>query len=312
MEREKVKVLFIGGEGRSGSTLLDLMLGQLDGCFSVGELRFIWVRGLSENQLCGCGEKFKECEFWGNVMEEAFGGIQSLDIKEIQDLWRFVDNFWSIPQLASPWRRASFNEKLTAYAHILGKLYKAISKVSGTRFIIDSSKKPSHAFILNTLPDIELQVIHLIRDSRAVAYSFQKKKLRPEIHWKQEYMPVQRPTHIALSWNLRNTSVNMISCFNKHYTRLRYEDLVRDPQKALSRVFAQLRERMPSLKLLDGSKINPRLNHTVSGNPMRFQRKIVEIRTDTEWQEKMYRRQRVLVTALTWPFLLRYGYLKGN
>ena len=35
-------IVFIGGAGRSGSTLLEKILGNLDGCFSAGELRFIW------------------------------------------------------------------------------------------------------------------------------------------------------------------------------------------------------------------------------------------------------------------------------
>src|SRR6266542_1121845 len=39
-------VLFIGGYSRSGSTLLDLLLGQLPGFFSSGELAYIWSHGL--------------------------------------------------------------------------------------------------------------------------------------------------------------------------------------------------------------------------------------------------------------------------
>ena len=60
-EAAPVRVLFIGGLGRSGSTLLDRMLGQLDGVWSVGELVHIWQRGLQENNLCGCGRRFRDC-----------------------------------------------------------------------------------------------------------------------------------------------------------------------------------------------------------------------------------------------------------
>ena len=35
-------VLYIGGWGRSGSTLLSHLLGGLDGMVSVGELRYVW------------------------------------------------------------------------------------------------------------------------------------------------------------------------------------------------------------------------------------------------------------------------------
>jgi len=41
---EKIKVVYIGGVGRSGSTLIDLLAGQADGFFSVGEIIWIWQR----------------------------------------------------------------------------------------------------------------------------------------------------------------------------------------------------------------------------------------------------------------------------
>jgi D-aminopeptidase len=66
---EPVKVVvFIGSWSRSGSTLLDLMLGKVDGFFSAGELRLLWQRGAAENQLCGCARPFAECEVWSRVM----------------------------------------------------------------------------------------------------------------------------------------------------------------------------------------------------------------------------------------------------
>lgn len=46
----EVKVLYIAGWGRSGSTILDNVLGQVEGFFSGGELSYLWERGLSENR----------------------------------------------------------------------------------------------------------------------------------------------------------------------------------------------------------------------------------------------------------------------
>jgi len=59
-----IRVLYIGGWGRSGSTLLDLILGQAPGLFSAGEVREIWQSGLAENRLCGCERPFRDCSFW--------------------------------------------------------------------------------------------------------------------------------------------------------------------------------------------------------------------------------------------------------
>src|SRR5690242_10887667 len=84
--RNNVKVLFIAGSGRSGSTLLDMLLGQINGFYSTGELRFIWERGFGQNQLCGCGKPFRECDFWTEVVKEGFGGFESINHARIEEL----------------------------------------------------------------------------------------------------------------------------------------------------------------------------------------------------------------------------------
>ena len=46
-------VLYIAGTGRSGSTVLANILGEVDGVFAAGEVRYLWQRGLKEGRLCG-------------------------------------------------------------------------------------------------------------------------------------------------------------------------------------------------------------------------------------------------------------------
>ncbi|MGH9058576.1 MAG: hypothetical protein ACRDZY_03535, partial [Acidimicrobiales bacterium] len=69
----RVKVLYIAGWGRSGTTILDSVLAQLHGFCSVGELRWLWDRGLTEGWPCGCGAKVAVCEFWKQAVDLAFG-----------------------------------------------------------------------------------------------------------------------------------------------------------------------------------------------------------------------------------------------
>jgi hypothetical protein len=52
--------------------------------------------------------------------------------------------------------------------------------------------------------------------------------------------------------------------------------------------------------------------HSVKGNPDRFRTGPIEIRLDDEWRRAMRPRDRRVVTALTWPLLLRYGYAAGR
>jgi hypothetical protein len=52
--------------------------------------------------------------------------------------------------------------------------------------------------------------------------------------------------------------------------------------------------------------------HTASGNPMRFTTGPVPIRLDDKWRSAMLPSNRRTVTALTFPLLQRYGYLRGK
>ena len=57
-------VLYIAGTGRSGSTLLASILGEVEGVFAAGEVRYLWQRGLAERRLCGCGVPVRDCPVW--------------------------------------------------------------------------------------------------------------------------------------------------------------------------------------------------------------------------------------------------------
>ena len=61
------RVLYLGGIGRSGSTLLERMLGQIPGTCSLGEVVHLWARGIRDNERCGCGDTFHACPFWTSV-----------------------------------------------------------------------------------------------------------------------------------------------------------------------------------------------------------------------------------------------------
>ena len=96
------QVLYVGGWGRSGSTLLSHLLGRLPEMVAVGELRYVWQAGVSGNELCGCGEPFDECPFWVAVGEEAFGGWDKIDLGEVLGLEAAVLRHSRIPMLAAP------------------------------------------------------------------------------------------------------------------------------------------------------------------------------------------------------------------
>jgi hypothetical protein len=67
-----LRVVLVAGAGRSGSTLLTLLLGSLPETFAVGELRYLWQRCVVERRLCGCGRPLPECALWQSILLRTF------------------------------------------------------------------------------------------------------------------------------------------------------------------------------------------------------------------------------------------------
>jgi hypothetical protein len=165
--------VFVGGYARTGSTLLDRLLGQVDGFASFGELRHVWERNFRGNQLCGCGRPFRECPFWDEVVRVAFGGWDGVDPAAVGRDKRRVDSVRNIPRNLTGGWTAGYRATLGRYLEAVGALYRAMASVSGARFLVDSTKDPQHLYVLR-LAGIDVRVAHLVRDSRAVAFSWRR------------------------------------------------------------------------------------------------------------------------------------------
>lgn len=303
------RILFIGGYGRSGSTLLDLLLGQIDGFVSVGEMRYIWEWGLRDNLLCGCGEPFLSCPFWTEVLREVFGSISNIDPERMIRLKRHVERTPNVlcvlaPQLLAPRHNQEYDE----YSQIMQRLYKAILAVSGARIVVDSSKHPSRGLLVSSMETTELNTIHLVRDCRAVVYSWQKKCVRPEVQVGTQHMDRHGLWRCVGHWLGHNRLVASLRTQSNVYLFIRYEDLVAKPQETLQKIVGSIGEAATDFAFFEPGEVRMKINHTVAGNPMRFAKGSMRIKLDDEWKSKLSRTKQFLVTSLTWPQLVRYGY----
>ena len=308
-----VRVLYVGGLGRSGSTLIERLIGQVPGACAVGELVHLWERGVRDDERCGCGEPFSQCPFWELVGKAAFGGWDEIDLSRVGALRARVDRNRFIPALARRRLRPSTRRRLTEYTSYYARVYAAVAQVSGCDLVVDSSKHASLAFCLREAPDVDLRVLHLVRDPRAVAYSWSRQVRRPDTD-RPSYMTRYSPATAAMQWNIQNAAFGLLSRTGCPTMRLRYEDFTAEPERALRRVagFAGLpdRDSYPFLTA-GGTSVTARLDggHSVSGNPMRFTTGEVPIRSDEQWRTRMPRAKQRAVTALTWPLMAGYGYL---
>ncbi|CAN5325012.1 sulfotransferase [soil metagenome] len=305
----RIKVLFIAGWGRSGSTLLANLLGQMAGFTSIGELRNVWVSGLLKNRLCGCSAPFRECVLWreaaGELMEENTQSIERVvqlrDSLHTRDLFRVIRNG----------NRQRLPKPLQEYAIHLGKIYRNVRAATGCNVIVDTSKAPSHGYVIDAIPDIDLYVVHLVRDPRAVAFSWRRKKALPR---GENLAHMKRHGVLSSSrhWVARNFITERLWADREkagRYLRLRYEDFVDRPRETV----LEIRDMLGQLSEVDfftGPRtVVLRPTHQFLGNPSRFGTGEKKIAADREWETKMPLRDRLLATAISMPMLRHYGYV---
>ncbi len=197
------------------------------------------------------------------------------------------------------------------------RLYSAIGQVSGCPVIVDSSKHPSLAFCLRERPELDLRVIHVVRDSRAVAYSWTRRVSRPDSA-ETSYMATYAPGAAAREWSVHNGALQLLAARGVPTLRVRYEDFVADPPAVLTMMarFAGLHTGPSDLAFVGADEgvrwARLKAGHTASGNPMRFSTGQITISPDERWRSAMPAAQRRTVTALTLPLLAQYGYLRRD
>lgn len=315
-------VLFISGEGRSGSTIVSSILGDHSNTVEVGELRNIWTRGVQLDERCGCGHPFSRCEFWQEVGSRAFGGWEEVDAERVvgygKELARHRHGWLTVARIAF---RRSVSSQAAEWATHHARVYDAIRAVSGCSVIVDSSKEPAYAAAIVHSGAIDLRVLHLVRDPRAVAFSFTRKKIRHEASGRGssqgavQLMPRLGAVRASIAWTLRNLQSQALQLFVP-YVRQRYEawsidqieDREREVQDELQLSLSGSHKRDET-----GSRLHLSGSHSVSGNPSRFERThLVEIRPDTAWADAPRTWARAAVSLLTFPLRLTYGYSRAN
>jgi hypothetical protein len=302
---KKTRVVFVGGYGRSGSTIIDLLLNRVPDVVAVGEFRHLFGRALGDNELCSCSKPFRDCPFWGKVLSEAFP--EGVDRERIQQAVKNTNRLVRLPFLRWPAiMTPRMREDTQIYQDTFSAAYAAVAKVSGAAVVVDSTKYPVHGWFLRLLPTIELAVMLLVRDPRAVAFSWERRRLRPEIHWEKREMPRYNVIRSAFAWNLSNDITACLRKFVSDYRVQRYEDFVASPNKEL--------EEIASFAL--GKKVEipnnlfekqPHMPHTIAGNPVRIGSEQVRVRDDDEWKA-MPAYKRAAVTAVCFVGMLRYRY----
>ena len=300
MEAAPLKVLYIGGYSRSGSTILTNAIGEIDGYFGAGELMAVWDQYLTDAP-CGCGEPVPVCPIWSKTLEAAFG---EPDRSHFEEMRRLRNSEWQsakVPRwVFQPSYREQLVNKLGPYLDAVGRVYRSLAQVVPGQVIVDSSKNPAYLYFLSLVPGLDIRFVHIVRDPRATAYSWQREKEGFESHGVWESVK---------SWNARNAMLALLG--NRaltSYMRVKYEDFVMDPATTLAEVTRFADEPRTNFPFLEEGQIHLTGNHLVYGNPDLFRSGSAKLVVDERWKVGMETSRQLAVAAASLPLMWRFGY----
>jgi hypothetical protein len=303
-------VVYIAGSGRSGSTLLERALGEIPGFVNVGELIDLYRRTATHGERCGCGEPFAQCPFWSRVGDRAFGGWQEQKLTATDRLQGKVARQRRMPRLlAMPLAGSAFRADVAAYGASYAGLYAAIAAEAAATCVVDASKWPVQALAL-ARAGLDVRVIHLVRDVRGVAYSLGKRDVsRPHAVAGTDVMTHLSAAEAAARWVAVQGQAGLLRWCGLPVSRMRYEEFVREPGQAVAAALAGIGLPAPPAHLahLGNGRVVLGTSHGLSGNPSRFTGGEITLRADEKWRTSMSRRDRLIVTAIGLPLMLRYG-----
>lgn len=273
------KYLYICATARSGSTMLDMLLGGHSKAASLGEFSFLG-KALSLKQICGCGDKVSNCSEWQKVFDKVRldKDIDLLDNPYALRQWDtkasvVIDheqqtfNYLLGAKFRSAVCRLHFEKPLDFSMPLPSQLVKGINNTAflyetilqewDKDFIIDSSKNVNKALALYEQEPKKTKIIILVRDGRGVFSSRRRSgfsKRQSLAGWLKYYSTSIR----VLQKNIPDDALKIV----------RYEDVIKDPKKELEHICdwigVSFEHEMASL--------SHGVRHLVNGNDTRFKR----------------------------------------
>lgn len=298
------KLLYVLGRGRSGSSIFANVIGEHEGFFSAGELRYLWDPVVRDDARCACGTQVSACPVWSQVLAQ----LEDVPVEAAGAWQREVVAERNLPRLLRYERDGSWRS-LESFLAVMARVYRAISNVTGASVVVDSSKRPSYAAVVRLLPDCELHCVHLIRDPRASAHSWASSRHR-SVFGGDAQVKQRNALDSTIRWNVLNLEAELLlrRLPAGHGMRLRYEEFVAAPREVANRVATSVRGSDVGSPFRDEKTVVLSPNHTIAGNPSRFSVGEVTIEDRGGWRSEQRDFDRRVATAIALPFLRRYGY----
>lgn len=299
---QPVKVLYIMGSGRSGSTVLDMALGSVPTIVSAGELANLHFRTNLELEYCSCGRVIASCPFWSQVMAR-LESQSDFSNQRYALLQQRYERLRSLPRLISA--HIEEDADFRWYLQRSAIIFRTIADIAGARVVVDSSKSPTRALALSRVPGIKLVPVHLVADPCGVVWSLRRAwAVDPTAGIQHTLKPVST-ARAAAGWLATNWAAEYVKRRLPGALFLRYEDFAAAPTAVVERILHAAAIDYPAGGLPE--IIEPGKLHVAAGNRVRRQDKVV-IRMDDAWMRKMPTGKKRLVRLIDFPLMAKYGY----
>ena len=220
------RILYVTGLAEVGQHRSGLRTGRLPGTIFVGELAFFWRR-FAEGDLCTCGKPLPDCDFWSAVVGKACGQLTREQAGELNKLEQRAIRRLRVLGLAPVHWSTRWAKQMQVMLEERDRLYQAICDIANVECIVDSGKEVTFGSMMARLNNTSFNTIHLVRDPRGVAFSWQK-QVRSDSEPRD--MPRSPAVKTAARWMSSNLLVQFsLRRLSDAYSRVRYEDLVAYP-----------------------------------------------------------------------------------
>lgn len=266
------EIVYVAGYGRSGSTLLDILLGSHAAFMSGGELTYLFEDWDKPGRACACGARYAACPLWSQLP-------RALPVS-VQQAAQIVRRFDGRGRGRFPPRGRADEEGTVAMSHYaaIARCILDLAQGQGARYLIDSSKTAGDAarrpLALQGIAGIPVKVIHLMRSPWATWGSVRRGSNRQlEGHGDRKRWRLARAVagYVIANGHAYHAGRRL---GGRNYYRLRYEDLVRNPRPVIEELGRYLGVDLRRLARAAAAGESFKVSHNVGGNRVRLQREI--------------------------------------
>jgi hypothetical protein len=290
-EIKSIPFLFIVGRGRSGTSLLQAVLGDHPNVISTNESPFILT----------LKKKYSKIETWDSKLLDSF-------ITDLYEDLKF-SHFWKIDQQTLRRSIGQYSVEQLTFSVLCKIVYLNFPSSSEKRnilWLVD--KNPIYSLFINDLIEIfpEAKFIHLVRDYRDNIISRRKSFGQKDV------------AILAKSWVKFNRIINNSSKKNPTlFYRIRYEDLVTAPEKYISEMcdFLHIRFEVQMLSFHkttnkffneNKDKVVDRILGEIHSNLL----KPINTEQINKWEKKLNKKEIEIVDYLAGRYALEYNYIQ--